>query len=156
MAQHGVSSMNSLAPSPVPRHVLHATEHLAAGVLAFLALATRELVRAGVHQTLVYSRRDETPADVGALFDPHVRLVEIDGPRRRGRWALLRALRQALRNELQRQRYDAMHLHAANAGLVGRVALGAPASALPPIFYSPHGLASFNRQRPLAGAMAGL
>jgi len=147
--------MTVLSSSPTSWHVLHATEHLASGVLAFLTLATRELVQAGVHQTLVYSRHDETPDDVRTQFDPQVRLVEIDGPRKRGHWAFLRALRRALRDELSTQRYDALHLHAAKAGFVGRLALGGP-SSLPPLFYSPHGLASFNRQRPLIGAMSGL
>ena len=102
--------MNALSSSPTSWHVLHATEHLASGVLAFLTLATRELVHAGVHQTLVYSRHRETPDDVAAQFDPQVRLVEIDGPRKGGHWAFLRALRQALRDELSAQRYDAVHL----------------------------------------------
>jgi len=147
--------MNSLS-SPSSWNVLHATEHLAAGVLAFLALATRELVHAGVRQTLVYSRNGGTPDDVSSQFDPQVRLVEIDGASERGHWAFLRALRQALRSEHSTHHYDAVHLHAAKAGLVGRLALGEPRASLPPIFYSPHGLSSLNQQRPLAGAMAGL
>lgn len=151
--------MNALSSPPAAWHVLHATDHLAAGVLAFLALATRELVQAGVQQTLVYSRHDETPDDLDAQFHPHVRLVKIDGSRNRGHWAshwfLLRELQRALRKELRARRYDALHLHAAKAGLVGRLALGGEPS-LPPLFYSPHGLASFNRQRPLVGAMSSL
>jgi glycosyltransferase involved in cell wall biosynthesis len=146
--------MNALSSSPASWHVLHATEHLAAGVLAFLALATRELVQAGVHQTLVYSRHAQTPSDVSSQFDPLVRLVEIEGARQRGHWAFLRALRHALRSELRAQRYHALHLHAVKAGFVGRLALGAP-SSLPPMFYSPHGLLSLNHQRPLIGVMSG-
>ena len=78
---------------------------LAAGVLAFLALATRELVNAGVHQTLVYSRNGGTPDDVSSQFDPQVRLVEIHSASERGQWAFLRALRQALRSELSTHHY---------------------------------------------------
>jgi glycosyltransferase involved in cell wall biosynthesis len=141
--------------SPSSWSVLHATEHLGAGVLTFLALATRELSHAGVRQTLVYSRRGETPDGASSQFDPQVRLVEIDHARARGPWAFLRALRHALRTELSTHHYDAVHLHAAKAGFVGRLALGEPRSSLPPIYYSPHGLSSLNRQRPLAGAMAG-
>src|SRR5688572_1649510 len=122
--------MNALSTPPTSWHVLHATEHLASGVLAFLTLATRELVGAGVHQTLVYSRNGDTPDDVHTQFDPQVRLVEIDGPHKNGYWAFLRALRQALRDELGAQRYDAVHLHAAKAGFVGRLALGALRSSL--------------------------
>lgn len=148
--------MNALSPAPSSWHVLHATEHLAAGVLAFLTLATRELVHAGVQQTLLYGRHDQTPDDVGSQFDPLVRLVEIAGPRERGHWAFLRGLRQALRSELSAHRYDAVHLHAVKAGLVGRLALGGSPAALPPIYYSPHGMPSLNRQRRLMGAMSGL
>ncbi|MCW5659631.1 MAG: glycosyltransferase [Burkholderiaceae bacterium] len=153
--------MSARPAPPVTWQVLHATEHLAAGVLAFLLLATRELVQAGVQQTLVYSRRHDTPDDVGAQFDPRVRLVEVNGgapagDRWGGHWSFLRALREALCEELRTHRYDAVHLHAARAGLVGRLGLGRQPAATPPLFYSPHGLATLNRQRPLLGAMSSL
>ncbi len=141
-------------PSPAAWKVLHATEHLAAGVLDFLALATRELARAGVVQTLVYTRQRDTPRDVKAQFDPQVRLVELDSAGARGHWTFLRALQRTLHSELNAQRYDAVHLHASKAGFVGRIALGG--ASAPPLYYSPHRLSSFNHQRPLAGAIAGL
>ena len=56
--------------APAAHKVVHATECLAAGTLAFLVQATRELARAGVRQVLVFSRRPDTPTDVENLFDP--------------------------------------------------------------------------------------
>jgi glycosyltransferase involved in cell wall biosynthesis len=121
--------------------VLHAAEPLSPSVTAFLAPATRELVEHGVQQTLVFSRDGDTSPDPIARFDPKVRLVEVD---RSGRWQW--SFARALQAELARRRYDAIHLHAGMAGIVGRLALGSLPEH-PPVFYSPHGLS-----RPILGA----
>jgi len=135
-----------------PSNILHATEHLSAGVLAFLSMATHELVEAGVQQTVMYRPDDQNPSVVDR-FDPQVRLVLIGSPSGHTPWAGLNALRVALCRELSARPYDAVHLHAARAGLLGRAILSGVAGH-PPVYYSPHGLRSLNRERPLTGAVS--
>jgi glycosyltransferase involved in cell wall biosynthesis len=138
----------------IPSNILHATEQLSAGVLTFLALATRELVDAGVHQTVVYRAQGDMAA-VARQFDPQVRLVPIASPLHAGPWRHLNAWRAALCSELSGRPYDAVHLHAAKAGLLGRAILSGVAGH-PPVYYSPHGLPNLQRGHRLAGAMSAL
>jgi glycosyltransferase involved in cell wall biosynthesis len=124
--------------------IIHVTESMAAGTLAFLAHATRELVEAGARQVVLYSVRPDTPADLPALFDPRVELAQLPSP---GEGVLRYA--RALRVELLRRLVDpdvaAVHLHSSRAGFVGRMALLGTRLHVP-VFYSPHGLAFLNRQ----------
>lgn len=131
-------------PAPATHKIVHATECLAAGTLAFLVQATRELARAGVRQVLVFSRRPDTPADVEMLFDPRVELVEI-APPGDGFLRYAVALRRALLRHLQGLEETCIHLHSSKAGFVGRLVL-VGLRTRPSIFYSPHGLSFLNRR----------
>lgn len=131
-------------PSPAAHKIVHATECLAAGTLAFLVQATRELARAGVRQVLVFSRRPDTPSNVESLFDPRVELVEI-APPGDGFLRYVLALRRALLRHLQGLEETCIHLHSSKAGFVGRLVLVGLRSR-PNIFYSPHGLSFLNRR----------
>lgn len=121
--------------------LLHVTECLASGTLSFLVLATRELARAGARQCLLFSRRPDTPARVEQLFDPSVELVELPALTARSLPTYARSLRAALRERLANPGLSAVHLHSSKAGFVGRWALRGLPGPLPPVFYSPHGLA---------------
>jgi glycosyltransferase involved in cell wall biosynthesis len=131
-------------PAPATHKIVHATECLAAGTLAFLVQATRELARAGVRQVLVFSRRPDTPANVESLFDPRVQLVEI-APPGDGYLRYAMALRRALLRHLQGLEETCIHLHSSKAGFVGRLMLVGLRSR-PTVFYSPHGLSFLNRR----------
>ncbi len=137
--------------SPAAHKIVHATESLAAGTLAFLVQATRELARAGVRQVVVFSRRPDTPPDVESLFDPRVELVEIAAPAQ-GTWRYCIALRRALLRQLQGLEETSIHLHSSKAGFVGRWAL-VGLRTRPSIFYSPHGLSFLNRRYLLPSAV---
>lgn len=137
-----------------PSNILHATEDLSAGVLVFLALATRELVDAGVQQTVIYRSQGDIAA-IARHFDPQVRLVPITTAPHAGPWRHLNAWRLTLCNELSGRPYDAVHLHAAKAGLLGRAILSGVAGH-PPVYYSPHGLPNLQRGHAIAGAMSAL
>ncbi len=123
--------------------VLHVTECLASGTLSFLEQATHEMVRAGVPQTLMFSRRPDTPASVESRFDPRVRLIELPSPRD-GAWRYYRQLRDRLRQEIAQHHYTAVHMHSSRAGFMGRLALAR--QTRPPLFYSPHGLSFLDRR----------
>ncbi len=131
-------------------HVVHATECLAGGTLTLLIAATHELASLGVQQTLVFSRRDDTPKDVESLFPPSVRLIET--PRARGNHLVfIRAMTHELRRLTRCGDVDIVHLHSSKAGFVGR--LGLLFSLMPVrILYSPHGLSFLNKRRQLASA----
>ncbi len=124
--------------------VLHVTECLASGTCSFLVQATEELLQAGVPQSLLFSRRPDTPADVEKRFDPRVRLIELPSPRE-GLLAYYRALREALQGEIAQHDYKAVHLHSSKAGFLGRMALSRIALR-PPVYYSPHGLSFLDRR----------
>jgi glycosyltransferase involved in cell wall biosynthesis len=125
--------------------LVHATECLTGGPLDFLRLATRELAQLGVRQTLVYTRRPETPANLATLFPPTVRLIEV--PAARGsHLAFIGGFVRTLRELVREQPVSVVHLHSSKAGFVGRLAL-ALGRGDTRLIYSPHGLAYVNRQR---------
>jgi glycosyltransferase involved in cell wall biosynthesis len=135
--------MNDDMSAPAPR-IIHVTESMAAGTLTFLAQATRQLAEAGMRQTVLYSRRPETPADLAAMFDPAVSLIELPPPSA-GLVRYVRTLREELLRRLVDPDVAAIHLHSSRAGFVGRLALLGTRRRVP-LFYSPHGLAFLNRQ----------
>lgn len=130
-------------------YIVHATECLAAGTLAFLVQATRQLAERGTEQVLLYARRADTPPGYTEMFDPRVRLVELPAVAQSLR-AFSQALGRALREHARDPRCKAIHLHSSRAGFIGRLALATTAQR-PRIFYSPHGLAFLNRKLLLPG-----
>src|SRR5262245_2114951 len=125
-------------------NILHAADLPSPGVLTFLALATRELIDAGVQQTVLYAH-DGDSATVARQFHPQVRLLHVQRPARRGLLHPIAKLRAALCRELSARAYDAVHLHAPSAGLIGRAILSGVRDH-PPIYYSPHGLRNLSRE----------
>ena len=131
-------------------HVAHVTECLAGGTLTVLRQLTAELARSRVRQTLIFSRRPDSPRDVAALFPEAVRLIEVR-PARGAHIDFIGDLARALRMLLATDTPGIVHLHSSKAGFVGRLvlrALDAHNGARTRILYSPHGLAFLNPQRP--------
>ena len=124
--------------------IVHVTECLAAGTLTFLAQCTRELAECGVRQTLIFSRRPDTPEDVESMFDPRVERVELTAPRGL-HLRYFRSLRSALQRQFEDRGVAAVHLHSSKAGFLGRMAL-ASLRRRPRAYYSPHGLSFLNRR----------
>lgn len=148
-ARSGKATIFTIRTARSP-HIVHATECLAGGTLTLIVAATEELASLGVKQTLVFSRRDDTPDDVAALFPPSVQLIET--PRARGHHlGFMREMTRQLRRLARCGDVDAVHLHSSKAGFVGR--LGLLFSLMPVrIMYSPHGLAFLNPRRRLTSA----
>lgn len=123
--------------------IVHVTECLAGGVLTFLLNLTQALDTE--EHVIIFSRRDNTPDHVEALFGNNVKLVpwKYAGREIRPKQDLL-ALLELM--ELLRKYPDAdvVQLHSSKAGFLGRVAcrlLGRTKK----VFYLPHGL-SFARE----------
>jgi glycosyltransferase involved in cell wall biosynthesis len=136
------------------QHVAHVTECLAGGTLTVLRQLAAELARSHVRQTIIYSRRPDSPDDVAALVPGNVRLVEVR-PARGAHVDFIADLARALHLLMTSDAPDIVHLHSSKAGFVGRLvlrALDARAGTRTRVLYSPHGLAFLNAQRPWSSA----
>lgn len=133
-----------MKPVVPARKVVHVTECAASGVLGFLILATHELAASGLTQTVVYSRRPDSPPDLESRFPAGVRLVELPPPAAGHRRYLAR-LRDTLIAECEVVDETAVHLHSSKAGFLGRLAL-LGLRRRPRLYYSPHGLAFLDRR----------
>jgi hypothetical protein len=118
--------------------ILHVSGHLAGEPLAFLLQATRELLHAGVGQTVLHPSTDEgAPSDSKAL-PALVRMLRL-GAGTAGPMTFARQLPAVLQAELESRRYAAVHFHGPVAGLVGGIAMATAAPGpRPPVYYSPH------------------
>ena len=142
--------------SHTPSNMLHATENLSAGVLAFLALATRELVHAGVQQTLVYRRTMTSPRWRRQLRSAGAAGADRRPAAARAAGDTCNAWRLTLCNELSGAgRTTPCTCTPPRPASLGRAHLGGVAGH-PPVYYSPHGLPSLQRGHAIAGAMSAL
>jgi glycosyltransferase involved in cell wall biosynthesis len=103
--------------------VVHVCESLASGILSVVPPLANETARRGIPTVVVHGARPETPADVGDVFDPDVRVVSVPGWGDRSPGGLLVGMRHAsavLSGELARFEGGVLHLHSTLAGVVGR------------------------------------
>jgi glycosyltransferase involved in cell wall biosynthesis len=127
--------------------VIHITECLSGRTLAVLQRTVTELDALGVSQSLIYSRRADTPARVADLFDPALELREL-APAKGSHWAFIGALRAQIGSIDRRRERVVVHLHSSKAGFIGRL-LMAVKQPLVRCLYSPHGMACFSPSRRL-------
>ncbi len=132
-------------------HIVHVTECMAGGTLGFLVQAVGTLHDAGVKQTLLFSRRPDSPKDIAGLFPRDVEQHELP-PARGTHWQFAKGLANTLRDVTRRRAADAVHLHSSKAGFVGRFFL-ARAGLATHCYYSPHGLSFLNQQRRLTSRL---
>jgi glycosyltransferase involved in cell wall biosynthesis len=121
-------------------------------MLGYLEQALRELDDMGFAQTLLYSTRPDTPADVQNKLPKHVKMHELP-PARGTHLDFIRTLPLSLTKLLDEPSCAVVHLHSSKAGFVGRWALRGLQRAGVRCLYSPHGLPYLNRQRRLASAV---
>lgn len=137
-------------PHPLP-HIVHVTECLAGGTLGYLEQALRELDDMGFSQTLLYSRRPDTPDDASSRLPRRVQSHELSSAHGT-HLEFFRTLRQSLEQTLNRTASVVVHLHSSKAGFVGRWALRQLARDDVRCFYSPHGLSFLNKRRRFSSA----
>jgi glycosyltransferase involved in cell wall biosynthesis len=135
----------------LPR-IVHVTECLAGGMLGYLEQAMRELDDMGFEQTLLYSKRPDTPEDATGRLPQRVRSFELP-PARGTHLDFLRALPQSLQRVLEGTAPVVVHLHSSKAGFAGRLALRQLTRGGVRCLYSPHGLPFLNARRQLASAV---
>jgi glycosyltransferase involved in cell wall biosynthesis len=132
-------------------HIVHVTECMAGGTLGFLVQAVGTLHEAGVKQTLLFSRRPDSPKDISGLFPSEVEQHELP-PARGTHWQFTKGLANTLREVTGRRAADAVHLHSSKAGFVGRMVLARSGLATH-CYYSPHGLSFLNQRRRIASRL---
>lgn len=127
-----------MSPSSAPPRILHVNGHPGGEPQAFLAQVTRELLQAGIGQTVLHPAPGRDRAPVQPLLPAGVHVVEREGAGP-GPLAFARHLPAALQEELERTPYTAVHFHGPLVGLVGSIAMTSAAPRTgPPVFYSPH------------------
>lgn len=117
--------------------VLHCTEALGGGIISSLAPLIRNQARVGIDVTLAYTRRPDTPdkKDLEDVIFPDATLIEIPSPTKIKSWG---GLASTLWGLTRSGTFDAVHLHSAIAGGIGRV-VAFTARTHKRTFYSPHG-----------------
>ncbi len=128
--------------------IVHVTECLAGGVLTFLLNLTSVLDEE--QHIIIFSRRDNTPANVEDLFGKNVKLVPWKYAEREinAKQDFL-ALLELMKLLKQYPDADVIQLHSSKAGFLGRLACRLQGRTKK-VFYLPHGL-SFAREDVSAG-----
>ncbi|MFM0362150.1 glycosyltransferase family 4 protein [Paraburkholderia sediminicola] len=119
--------------------IVQVMESSATGTLAMVRLIANWFAREGHEVHVIYSIRDETPADIHAMFDCRVVLRHVQ---MRGVPLLPVVVR--LRSVLSEIQPDVIHLHSSVAGFLGRIA-SLFAARRSTVLYSPHCISFMRR-----------
>jgi hypothetical protein len=126
------------SPLLAPPHILHINGHPGGEPQAFLAQATRELLREGIEQTVLHPAPGPDNPSLQHALPIGVRALALRGTGP-SPLAFARHLPAALQAELETHRYAAVHFHGPLVGLIGSIAMAsAVPRSRPPLFYSPH------------------
>lgn len=128
-------------------NVLHVAESFATGVLQYLITVCGELDRLGVKNTIIFSRRPETPENFKELFPISVEFIELK-PASRGHVGFAIDLYFKLKKEVEKGGHDIVHLHSSKAGFLGRLILQLLRYRGKTV-YCPHGLSFLNPATPI-------
>ncbi|MFM0308388.1 glycosyltransferase [Paraburkholderia sp. RL17-383-BIF-A] len=112
--------------------IVHVVESTATGTLSVICMISNRLASEGHEVYVVFSRRDETPANLPSLFHPKVHLRHFQ---MKGR--PVTSILFGLRRELNSLRPDIVHLHSSFAGFLGRLSTISSLRSTR-FFYSPH------------------
>ena len=130
-------------------HVVHVTQCLSEGPLAFVMRVIAALDELGFRQTLVHTAAPDCPApDLDALR----RVAFVEVPLAESRFAHSRALARVLRRLTAEAEPVTVHLHAVGPGLYERILLASLPRGAARLF-TPHAMPLLNPRRPLTRAM---
>jgi glycosyltransferase involved in cell wall biosynthesis len=128
--------------------VVHVLESTATGTLSMVQIMANRLAAERHEVIVIYSRRKDTPQELGRMFRTGVELRHLQ---MRGR--PLPAVIAALRKEIAIARPDVVHLHSSFAGFLGRIST-AFLSSRTRYFYSPHCISFMRADVPMALKLA--
>ena len=130
-------------------HVVHVTQSLSQGPLAFVLRVVAALDEMGFRQTLVHTAGAQCPPpDLDALR----RVAYVEVPLMDSRLAHARALARVLRGLTSKAEPVTVHLHAVGPGLFERVLLASLPRGAARLF-TPHEMPLLNPRRPLVRAL---
>jgi len=98
---------------------VHIVESTATGTLSMLRVLANKQVKNGSEVTILYSKRDETPADLESLFHKDVKLINVQMT---GLTNKLSSIIQ-IRNHVKKVKPSTVFLHSSFAGFIGRLSL---------------------------------
>ncbi len=118
--------------------IIHLVESTATGTLSMVRLGANSQAAAGYDVQVIYSAREETPADLDSLFHPAVKLINVQMGTLKEKILSLFTIRRIVAENVP----QAVFMHSSFAGFLGRLALlGKEVKC----FYLPHCI-SFMRQ----------
>ncbi len=119
--------------------ILHIIEAFTGGILDIVKNMSNELAVRGHDVTIVYSTRENTPANVNCYFNKSIHLHKMNMARNISPYRDTLNLMNLVKI-IKKENPDIIHLHSSKAGFIGRVA--SKISGFDKnVFYSPHDLA---------------
>ncbi len=115
--------------------IMHITMRFSGGIFTFLQDMTNGC-KDEFDQTIVYAAHPNLPTDVRRLFDKSVHLIRLSTYDEDHSILADKACRGELRDLLEQEKPDVIHLHGYHAGRLGRKAFE---NSTLPILYTPHG-----------------
>ncbi len=123
------------------KKVLHIVEAFGGGVFSVLVDLTNKMIDE-FDITIAYSIRKESPKDFENYFDKRIKFIKIKNfTRSINSKKDIKALKE-IKNVIQQEKTDIVHLHSSKAGVLGRLAISGKKVKM---FYNPHGF-SFLKQ----------
>ena len=115
--------------------ILYVVQNLSSGVLTYLTSLTEEL-KESYDIVLGYARDKDSPENLESMFDPKIPMYSMTTFDREGNLLKESAARRELRDIVDKEKPDIIHMHGYKAGMIGRKALDGMGI---PMFYTPHG-----------------
>ena len=115
--------------------LLYVVQNLSGGVLTYLINLTERLLKS-YDIAIAFSPDAESPKDMRSLFSSSIPMARIETFEKEGNLLKESIARGQLRDIVNKEKPDIVHMHGYKAGKIGRKALDGMGI---PLFYTPHG-----------------